>query len=100
MIGQPAIEDRQERHYVGMVVSTGVGGGIIIHGLEEFGLSAIGHAVHDIAEAAAHAVPAIAAAVEWFVAAAAAGVVGLAVGALLIPLVHNVAMPAVAKLRG
>jgi predicted DNA repair protein MutK len=77
-----------------------VGGGIIIHGLEEFGWSGIGHAVHGIAEAAAHAVPAIAAAVQWLTAAAAAGVFGLAVGALLIPLVNNVAMPVAAKFRG
>jgi predicted DNA repair protein MutK len=42
----------------------------------------------------------MAAAVEWLVAAAAAGVFGLIVGALLIPLVHNVAMPMVAKFRG
>ena len=85
---------------VGTAAMLWVGGGIIIHGLEEFGLSGIGHAVHGIAEAAAHALPAMAAAVEWLVAAAASGVFGLIVGALLIPLVHNVAMPAVAKFRG
>jgi uncharacterized protein len=45
-------------------------------------------------------VPAIAAAVQWLVGAAAAGVFGLVIGALLIPLVNNVAMPAVAKFRG
>ena len=85
---------------VGTAAMLWVGGGIIIHGLEEFGLSGIGHAVHGIAEAAAHMVPAIAAAVEWLVGAAMAGVFGLVIGALLIPLVHNVAMPVVAKFRG
>jgi predicted DNA repair protein MutK len=85
---------------VGTAAMLWVGGGIIIHGLEEFGLSGIGHAVHGIAEAAAHALPAMAAAVEWLVAAAASGIFGLIVGALLIPLVHNVAMPVVAKFRG
>jgi uncharacterized protein len=85
---------------VGTAAMLWVGGGIIIHGLEEFGLSAIGHAVHSIAETVAHAVPAMAAALEWFVTAAASGVFGLVVGGLLIPLVHNVAMPAVARLRG
>jgi uncharacterized protein len=85
---------------VGTAAMLWVGGGIIIHGLEEFGLSGIGHAVHGIAEAAAHMVPAIAAAVQWLVGAAAAGVFGLVIGALLIPLVNNVAMPAVAKFRG
>jgi len=85
---------------VGTAAMLWVGGGIIIHGLEEFGLSGIGHAVHGIAEAAAHAVSGIAAAVQWFVTAAASGVFGLVVGALLIPLVHNVAMPVVARFRG
>jgi uncharacterized protein len=85
---------------VGTAAMLWVGGGIIIHGLEEFGLSGIGHAVHGIAEAAAHAVPAIAAALEWLAAAAAAGVFGLVIGALLIPLVNNVAVPVVAKFRG
>jgi predicted DNA repair protein MutK len=85
---------------VGTAAMLWVGGGIIIHGLEEFGFSGIGHAVHGVAEAAAHAIPAIAAAVEWLVGAAAAGVFGLVVGALLIPLVNNVAAPVVAKFRG
>jgi uncharacterized protein len=77
-----------------------VGGGIIIHGLEEFGFSAIGHAIHDVAAAVGHAVPAVAGALEWLVTAAAAGLLGLAVGAVLIPLVNNIVMPVVAKLRG
>ena len=85
---------------VGTAAMLWVGGGIIIHGLEEFGLSGIGHAVHAIAEAAADALSAIEAAVQWLVGAAAAGVFGLVVGALLIPLVNNVAMPVVAKFRG
>jgi predicted DNA repair protein MutK len=85
---------------VGTAAMLWVGGGIIIHGLEEFGLSGIGHAVHAIAEAAAHALAAIAGAVQWLVTAAASGVFGLVVGALLIPLVNNVAVPVVAKFRG
>ncbi|UEM06902.1 DUF808 domain-containing protein (plasmid) [Skermanella rosea] len=85
---------------IGTAAMLWVGGGIIIHGLEEFGFTAIGHAVHDFAAAVGHAVPAISAVLEWLVAAAAAGLLGVAVGAVLIPLVHNVAMPVVAKLRG
>lgn len=85
---------------VGTAAMLWVGGGIIIHGLEEFGLSAIGHAVHDVAVAVGHTVPALAGVLEWLVAAAAAGLFGLVVGAVLIPLVHNVAIPAVARLRG
>jgi hypothetical protein len=83
---------------VGTAAMIWVGGGIILHGLEEYGLAALPHAVHAAAEAAGHAVPAVAGAVEWAVAAAAAGVLGLVVGAVLIPLVHYGAV-AIRRLR-
>ena len=86
---------------VGTAAMLWVGGGIIIHGLEEYGLSALGHAVHAAAEVVSHALPAaVAGAAEWLVSAAAAGVFGLAVGAAAIPLVQRVAVPALARLRG
>jgi len=85
---------------VGTAAMLWVGGGIIIHGLEGYGLSAIGHGIHEAAMAVGHAVPALAAAVEWFVTAAASGLSGLMVGALLIPLVHHVTLPILVKLRG
>jgi len=78
---------------VGTAAMIWVGGGIIIHGLETYGLTWLGHAIHDIAAAAAHAVPAFGAAAEWLVTAAAAGLFGLVLGAMLIPLVHYVAVP-------
>ena len=77
-----------------------VGGGIIVHGLEEYGLAGLGHGIHAAAEAVAHALPAsVAGAAEWLVSAAAAGVVGLALGAALIPLVQHVVTPALARLK-
>ncbi|MFC5358904.1 DUF808 domain-containing protein [Azospirillum himalayense] len=78
---------------VGTAAMLWVGGGIVIHGLEGFGLTAIGHAIHGAAVAAGEAVPAAKAAVEWLVGAAGAGVFGLLLGALLIPLVHKVIEP-------
>jgi predicted DNA repair protein MutK len=84
---------------VGTAAMLWVGGGIIIHGLEEYGLTAIGHAIHGMAAAAGEALPAIHGAVEWVVAAAASGVLGLAVGAAVIPLVQHVATPALARFR-
>jgi predicted DNA repair protein MutK len=85
---------------VGTAAMLWVGGGIIIHGLEEYGLTALGHAIHAAAEAVAHALPAaVAGAVEWLVSAAAAGVFGLAAGAATIPLVQHVATPALARFR-
>jgi predicted DNA repair protein MutK len=70
---------------VGTAAMIWVGGGIIVHGLEVYGFTAIGHAIHHAAEVAGHAVPFAQAAVEWIVGAAGAGVVGLIVGAILIP---------------
>ncbi len=85
---------------VGTAAMVWVGGGIIIHGLEEYGLPAIGHVVHAAAEAAGHALPAMASAVEWLVSAAASGVFGLLVGAALIPFVEHVAAPVWKRLKG
>jgi predicted DNA repair protein MutK len=85
---------------VGTAAMLWVGGGIIVHGLEGYGLPVIGHTIHDLAVAAGHAVPAVAAAVEWLVTAAGSGLVGLALGAALIPLVHRIALPVLARIKG
>ena len=85
---------------VGTAAMVWVGGGIIIHGLEEFGWTALGHAVHDMAAATAHAVPVAAGSVEWIVTAAVSGVVGLLVGAALIPFVERVLAPLARGLKG
>ncbi len=85
---------------VGTAAMIWVGGGIIIHGLEGYGLAGLAHAIHDAAAAAGHAVPALAGTVEWAVSAAAAGLFGLLLGGLLIPLVHYVAVPLVKAVRG
>jgi predicted DNA repair protein MutK len=85
---------------VGTAAMIWVGGGIIIHGLEGYGLDGLGHAIHDVAVAAGHAVPALGGLVEWLVSAAAAGLFGLLLGAILIPLVHFVAVPLLKALRG
>jgi predicted DNA repair protein MutK len=78
---------------IGTAAMIWVGGGIIVHGLEAYRLSALGHAIHDAAAAAGHAVPALAGAVEWAVSAAASGVLGLALGAVLIPTVEYAVAP-------
>lgn len=78
---------------VGTAAMIWVGGGIVVHGLEVYGLTAIGHAIHHAAEVAAHAVPLAKAGVEWIVGAAGAGLFGLALGAVLIPLAGYVIGP-------
>jgi hypothetical protein len=69
---------------IGIAAMIWVGGGIIVHGLEEFGLHEPGHSIHEAAIAAGHAVPAVEGLVEWAVAAVGAGLVGLLVGALIV----------------
>ena len=76
---------------IGIAAMIWVGGGIIVHGLEEFGLAGIAHAIHDAGEAAAHAVPALGGAIEWTVGAVASGVLGLAIGAVIVAVHHKLA---------
>jgi predicted DNA repair protein MutK len=78
---------------VGTAAMVWVGGGIVVHGLEVYGWDTLGHAIHDIAGAAGRAVPAFGAAVTWLVSAAGSGVVGLVLGAVLIPVVGKVLAP-------
>jgi predicted DNA repair protein MutK len=85
---------------VGTAAMVWVGGGIIVHGLEGYGLTALGHAIHDTAVAAGHAVPALGGFIEWLVSAAASGLVGLVLGAVLIPVVQFVVTPLARALRG
>ncbi|WP_134496354.1 DUF808 domain-containing protein [Microvirga pakistanensis] len=85
---------------VGTAAMVWVGGGIIVHGLEGYGFAGLGHAIHDVAVAAAHAAPAFSGAVEWLVTAAASGIVGLVLGVALIPLAHYVLVPLTKAVRG
>ncbi|MFN3350038.1 DUF808 domain-containing protein [Pseudorhodoplanes sp.] len=78
---------------VGTAAMIWVGGGIVIHGMETFGLTAIGHAVHHAAHSAAQAISFAQPVVEWIVGAVGAGLFGLALGALLIPVASYVIAP-------
>jgi uncharacterized protein len=79
---------------VGTAAMIWVGGGIIVHGLESYGLGAIVHAIDAAGDAAARALPPLAAAADWAVTALLSGGVGLVVGALSIPLSGFVLAPA------
>ena len=71
---------------VGTAAMLWVGGGILLHGLEELGFATPAHLVHDAAHAVGGASPVLSGAVEWFANAALSGLVGLVVGAAVIPL--------------
>jgi len=79
---------------VGTAAMIWVGGSIIVHGLYELGFKVPYDTIHGIAVSVAQGVPArIEGAVEWLVTAGLDGLIGLALGALLIPLVKYAILP-------
>ena len=65
-----------------------VGGGIILHGMDEMGFDAIPHALHGGAHATAEAIGVMVPAVEWLANALAASVAGLVVGTVIVGVLH------------
>ncbi|KMO29546.1 ABC transporter [Methylobacterium tarhaniae] len=74
---------------VGTAAMVWVGGGILVHGLEGYGLSAPAHAAHAAAASLGALLPSARGVIEWLVTAAASGLVGLLVGGVLIMLVNG-----------
>jgi hypothetical protein len=86
---------------VGTAAMLWVGGSIIVHGLEVLGFGWLGHHIHDWAYAAGHAVSEDWMGVmEWVAKAGMDGVVGLALGLGLIPVVTKVIGPVMGKFSG
>ncbi|NIJ30346.1 hypothetical protein FHT00_002309 [Sphingomonas insulae] len=73
---------------IGTAAMVWVGGGIIVHGMEAFGLAGLPHAIHAAAEGAAHAVGALPGVVSWIVTAIGSGIVGLIVGGIIAGALH------------
>jgi predicted DNA repair protein MutK len=71
--------------WVGIAAMIWVGGGILVHGAEVFGLAAPAHWIHDAAEAATHAAGGV---LGWIAGAAGAGIVGLIAGLLIAGVLH------------
>ncbi|MCU4178548.1 DUF808 domain-containing protein [Bosea sp. BH3] len=85
---------------VGTAAMLWVGGGIIIHGLEGYGLAGLGHGVHDLAAAAGRALPAAVGGVgEWLVGAALAAIFGLIVGSIVVLAMHWLVGPVLKLFR-
>jgi uncharacterized protein len=85
---------------VGTAAMIWVGGGIIVHGLQEYGLPSIERAIDTAAEAASHAMPSIAGVAEWIITAIGSGAFGLLVGGILIPVTGYFIAPAWKLLKG
>jgi predicted DNA repair protein MutK len=80
---------------VGTVAMLWVGGGIILHGLEELGLAAPAHLAHDAQHAVAHATGPLGGVLGWLTYAVASAIVGLVLGGIVAFVVHMIA-----KMRG
>jgi hypothetical protein len=79
---------------VGTAAMLWVGGGIVLHGLYEYGFKTIGHFPQDVA-----AWLGIGGLLNWLVQATLAGLFGLALGAAIIPLVEHAVAPLVRRVR-
>jgi predicted DNA repair protein MutK len=73
---------------IGTAAMIWVGGGIIVHGIEGYGLTTIPHLIHDAAEGAAAAVAVAKGAVAWAVNALGAGIIGMILGSAVAGVVH------------
>ena len=78
---------------VGTAAMLWVGGQIILHGMEVFGLGWLPHLIHGIADTVGSWLPVAGAAVTWIVNAALAGVFGLALGYIIVLIHHRIAGP-------
>ncbi len=84
---------------VGTAAMLWVGGSIIVHGLKDLGWAMPYDAIHGVAHAVGHAVELWSGLLEWAVTALLDGLIGLAVGLGLIPVVDKVLMPVAKSLR-
>lgn len=73
---------------IGTAAMLWVGGGIMLHGLDQFGLGALPGWLHHLGAVAGEAVPVIAGIVEWAVGAIGSGLFGLVVGVLIATAIH------------
>lgn len=80
---------------VGTVAMLWVGGGIVLHALEQLGLAGPAHVAHGLQHAVEHATGPFAGVLGWFTYAAASAIAGLVLGAMVAWAVHQVQ-----KLRG
>lgn len=78
---------------IGTAAMIWVGGGILIHGVSHYGWHAPEETIHHVALSAATMVPFASSAVEWMVTAAGSGLVGLLVGAIMIPVASRIVVP-------
>ena len=75
---------------VGTVAMLWVGGGIVLHGMEELGFGTLPHLAHDIQHGVEAATGALGAVAGWLTYAALSALFGLLLGAIIVLLLHKV----------
>ncbi|MDD9923273.1 MAG: DUF808 domain-containing protein [Boseongicola sp.] len=78
---------------VGTAAMLWVGGNIIVHGMKDLGFSLPYETIHDIAVSVSQSIGVAVGFVEWAVTATIDGILGLALGVLLIPVVTRLIVP-------
>jgi predicted DNA repair protein MutK len=78
---------------VGTIAMLWVGGGILVHGLQEYGVTGPEHVIHDVSEAVRSAIPVASDVFAWATGALGAALVGIVAGAVAALLVKIVSAP-------
>lgn len=78
---------------VGTLAMLWVGGGILVHGLQEYGISAPEHWLHALSEGVGSVIPVASGVFAWLASATGAAIIGLVAGALTAIVVKIVSVP-------
>ena len=76
--------------FVGTIAMLWVGGGIVLHGLEELGIAGPAHLAHDIQHVVEQSTGALSGVLGWATYAAASALTALALGGVIVFLLHKV----------
>ena len=74
---------------IGTAAMLWVGGGILLHGIEDLGFTTVPHAVHELAEEIARGFGRMDGVVSWLTNAIAASILGLVIGAIIVIIVRQ-----------
>jgi len=74
---------------IGTAAMLWVGGGILLHGIEDLGFTTVPHAVHDLAEEIARGFGRMDGVVSWLANAIAASILGMVIGGIIVVIVRQ-----------
>ena len=74
---------------IGTAAMLWVGGGILLHGIEELGFTTIPHAIHDLSDSIGEAFGRMDLIVTWFANAIGASILGLLIGGIIVIIVRQ-----------